>query len=98
MVRKSKISAEEIEEIEFAEFDRRQVRGKGLDLMSVRDRGWGHIRDHRGRALTMSWHVNAPPQEGIARNNIPPGMFMLEGDGIRVMFDADEFRKFLRWV
>jgi hypothetical protein len=94
-MRKSKHSADEIEAAERAADDRKHSRGNGFDMMSVRDRGWGRLPN----GTVMEWWVEpGKRRDGIAYSNVPQGMFLLHTEKQDIMFDADDFRKLLRWV
>lgn len=94
-MRKSKLTAEEIEAAEMAADERKQNRKNGFSLADIRDRGWTRLSN----GVIMEWWVEKEKrQEYIAYPNIPQGKFMLTIDGRSVVYDADDFRKFLRWV
>lgn len=89
-MRKSKTTAAEIEAVELAADTRKRKRGEGFALMSVRDRGWKRLSN----GVLMEWQVDRPLEEYEVRTHVPNGMFKLDGK----MYDADDFRKYLRWV
>lgn len=91
---RTKQSAAEIEELELAENNRRQTRKSGFSLMSVRDRGW--IKLNNG--VVLEWPVDRELLDGEVRSFIPKGYFgMVTGDK-KIIFDAEEFKKYLRWA
>ena len=110
MARRTKLTAEEIralDETKQQEAGRVQSRKNGFSIMSQRDMGFGRLKDQTGREVTMLWHVpehsmiSLPP--GAYRSQIPNGKFVLEfrgKDGVtdRMVFEAEDFHKLLRWV
>lgn len=104
MARNTKLTAEEIFAAEQAADNHRRTRLSGYALMEVRDRGEVIISDHAGkRNVAMYWPVNRELSPGETRFDMPNGKFMLEfknknGSTERVVFDAEEFRKWLRWA
>lgn len=92
----SKQKASEIEAIEMAADDRRRNRNDGFSMAAIRDRGWVHLEN----GFMMRW--NAPTielEEGEFQDNpIPKGYFLLNFQGKNQLFDAEEFRKWLRWA
>lgn len=108
-MRKSKISASEMEERELTEYNRLHKRGRALNLARVRDRGWVRLKNN----VVMLWPVDKELGKTVSTITledgekltvttyppyVPDGHFTLEIDGKRHMFDTDEFRKFLRWA
>ena len=93
-MQKSKLTAEEILTAEKAKDDRVQSRKRGFAKMSERDRGWMRLSNDS----LIIWHATPPEHltenEFWAHPNIPEGMFLLDGK----VYDAEEFRKALRWV
>lgn len=97
-MRKSNLSSQEIAELD--ELKAEERRASGLALGQVRDRGWARLRNN---ALVF-WHH--PKTLGTEVNSIkiynsaevPPGCFGIMIDGKKVIFDAEELRKFLRWA
>ena len=87
------MKAQEIEEIEKAEADRKTSRRNGLSLASIRDRGW--IRLNNGALL--EWNVDRELEEGEARRIVPKGHFVLTDNNKSMLFNTEEFRKWLRW-
>lgn len=100
MARKSKLSAQEIAEID--ETNRIQTRKTGFGLMSARDRGWDRVKSMSGHSSHVLWHSNRPLQDYEARRDVPEGMFLLdvviEGKTHTLAYDVDEFRKAIRWA
>jgi hypothetical protein len=92
-MRQSKITPDEIEAAEKAADERKSRRGMGFSLMNVRDRGW--VRLNTGHI--MCWHVKRPLEDGENRQNVPNGHFVIKTDKEDIMFEADEFQKYLRW-
>lgn len=98
-MRRSKVSAEEILKAEKAKDDRQRSRKNGYSMMSQRDAGWSRLRDYNGgRSVVMQWHTDRELEPGEIRANIPDGKFTLLVNGELVAFDAEEFRRSLRWV
>lgn len=94
-MRKAPKSEQEKLEIEAAE--RTDRRKGGFELGKVRDRGWGTLHDITGREVVMLWHpVERLP--GLAYDKVPDNHFGLVIDGKKVIFEAEEFRRLLRWV
>lgn len=93
-MRKSRLTADEIEATERAADERKYRRGMGFDLMSVRDRGWADI----GNGMIMEWPVDRTPADYEARSVVPPNHFILRTNKETLMLNADDFRKYLRWV
>lgn len=79
-------------EIEAAE--RTERRKGGFEYMGVRDRGWGKLRN----GVIIHWHTDAPLEEGVSRKRIPDNHFLLTDQGKSTLFDAEEFRQWLRWA
>lgn len=90
---KSEIEKAEIEASE--RVDRRKI---GFDLMKVRDSG-GYIMSNGAR---MNWSVPRPifPDEGIwvYPRYIPDGYFTLSFGDKELLFEKEEFMRYLRWV
>lgn len=97
-MRKSKQSAAEIEQYEREEAGRVASRKKGFSMMEIRDRGNTTLRNLQGGSVTMHWHVDRELEEGEARRSVPDNIFVLEQNGVTIALDAEEFRKYLRWV
>jgi len=56
-----------------------------------RDLGYGRLIDFNNRrSVQMYWNVNDAMTED--------GVFILRIDGVEVYLDAEQFRKYLRWV
>ena len=91
---KSKLTPEEIQEAEQLADKRRYHRGQGFKLMSVRDRGWQELSN----GAYIEWPTDAPLKDYVPRRYIPAGHFVLTLGKESALFDADDFRKFLRWV
>lgn len=99
-MKQSKLSGEEILAAEKAKDDRKQSRGRGFAKMDERDSGGAVLRDYNaGGPVLIYWHV--PPErreDGVAYQHVPEGMFSLKVDNKIIAFDAEEFRRWLRWV
>jgi len=97
-MRKSKLTAQELEESELAEHQQRQQRNGGFSIRSVRDRGWGHIIDKKSNhRCSILWHVdNRIP--GVYYSGVPAGRIVLVSDGKEMVFNVDELQKLLRWA
>ena len=87
-MRQSKQTAQEIEQIERAEADQRSSRNRGLSMMEIRDRGWVNLSN----GIKMFWDAEDSPVM------VPGNHFLLQVGGRRYCFDAEEFRKWLRWA
>ncbi len=90
-MRKAPKSEQEKAEIEAAE--RQDRRKDGFGLMAIRDRGWGRMSN----GVVMVWPVNDPVDKTIV-NGVPDNHFLLDIKGNKYLFEAEEFRRFLRWV
>ena len=88
-MRKSKQSAAQLEEMALAEDRRRTKRNGAFQVMKIRDRGWVVLRDIKGSEVIMIWGT---PELDAAN------CFKLRVHGKEVVLDAEEFRRFLRWV
>ena len=85
-------SEQEKSEIQAAE---RQGKRKGaFKIMQDRDRGWAELSN----GAHILWHRERPKDEGVVWTPVPDGCFALDINGKRTLFDAEEFRKHLRWV
>jgi len=89
-MRKAPKSEQEKAEIEAAE--RKDRRKGGFGLMAIRDRGWGRMNN----GTIMVWHVDN--EEAEAKHDVPDDHFLLIIDGKEKLFEAEEFRRWLRWV
>lgn len=92
-MRKSQRSAAQIEAEELHDFKRKSKRNAALTkLVPERDRGWGRIKDYnQGREVYIEWFVD----------KFPDNMFGIRLDGANgelLVLDAEELRKYLRWV
>lgn len=81
------------EKAELAEAERRERRAVGFDLMHVRDQGGARLSN----GAIMEWHVDNPEPYKPYRN-VPAGYFVLTINGEHALFNAEEFKEFLRWV
>lgn len=99
-MRSSKLSAEEILKAEKAKDDRKRSRGRGFSKMRERDSGHALLSN----GAWISWNIPGEWSDevnGISTftgNNVPPGMFLLQIGNEKKLFDAEEFRKWLRWA
>jgi len=95
---KSVPTADEIFEAEKAKETRQKHRERGFGGMKLRDQGAQVLSN----GVTMRWPVvdRDYPDDGVwvKPRNIPEGKFLLEIDNKEIAFDAEEFRKWLRWV
>jgi hypothetical protein len=89
-MRKSKLSASEIEAQQLAEHQERSGRRDGFSMMTIRDRGWVRLSN----GSVFEWPVERELGEGEARTHVPEGTFILDGK----LYDVDEFRKWQRWA
>jgi len=94
-MRKSKLTAEEIEAAELAADNRKKSRRDGFSLMAVRDRGIAELSN----GIVVRWpHKTKWSDEinGIStrETSIPEGTFMIDNK----LYDVDELQRFLRWV
>ena len=89
-MRKSQRKAAEIETEELTEFKRRSKRDRVYkEVLPERERGWGRLRDYRdGKDIIIEWFP------GKYRGN----HFGLEVDKELIVLDAEEVRRYLRWV
>jgi hypothetical protein len=98
-MRHQKTSAEEILKAEKAVDDRRRSRSNGFEKMSERDAGHAKLHNYNGGEVRMLWHIPKDRREdGLVYSGIPDGMFGLELNDQLLVFDAEEFRRQLRWV
>lgn len=89
-----KLTAAEILKAEEAAEQRRQNRANGFSLMKDRDMG-----SHRlSNGVLMNWHVPKPKEGDYIWRHIPEDGFELEIDGKRILFNTEEFRRWLRWA
>lgn len=93
-MRKSKISASDMEARELSEYNRRHKRDRAFDTMKIRDRGWVRLSN----GVILHWPVTNPPEELVPRQVVPEGTFMLSIGDQTAVFDLDEFRMWLRWA
>lgn len=92
-MRKAPKSEQEKLEVEAA--GRTDSRKSGFKMMDLRDSG--AVRLSNG--VYMHWHV--PPKDrspGLAYLNVPDASFVLEFGKKKLVFDGEEFRRWLRWV
>ncbi len=99
-MRQAKLTQDEIMAAEKAVDDRQRNRNKGFRKMHDRDAGQHRFKN----GVVIEWPVPSAWTDeinGIATrigNAIPEGKFVLKFNGRSVAFDAEEFRKQLRWV
>lgn len=93
-MRKEKLVVDEIQAAEKAKSDRESGRRDGFSMMKVRDLGWNWFSN----GALIEWNTARPLGDGEARTCVPKGSFILTIDGKKTLFDAEEFRKSLRWV
>lgn len=97
-MRRGKLTTDEIFTAEKAADDRRISRNNGYSLMKDRDMGAVTLSN----GISMLWHVPKPdfPEEGIHvyPKNIPEDSFILKVGSEEIMFDTEEFRRWLRWA
>jgi hypothetical protein len=92
-------SADEILAAEKAKDDRQKSRKRGYGLMTTRDQGQVVLTN----GVKMYWPVpRQEPPPGykgvwVYPRAIPENQFILDVDGKEIIFDAEEFRKWLRW-
>lgn len=87
-MRNTQLRPEEIAEMDATK--QKETRAMGLDLMPVRDRGWGKLRN----GTLVEWHTDRPLQELEARRYVPDGMVVIDNK----LYDTEELRRFLRWA
>jgi hypothetical protein len=105
-MRRSKLTDADVLKAEQAKDDRKHSRLKGFAKMRERDAG----RVRLSNGVFMLWPV---PDDGATGEieldrctvevttyppSVPEGKFILELDGRKWLFDAEEFRRHLRWV
>jgi hypothetical protein len=94
-LRKSKLSAAEIEAAEQAADKRKSSRKQGFSMMDERDRGWKHLSN----GAVFFWPVPREKREnGLTYLDVPEGHFVLVIGGREILFNADEMQGCLRWV
>ena len=89
-MRKSQRKAAEIEAEELTEFKRRSKRDRVYkEVLPERERGWGRLIDYdKGRDVRMEWFTD----------RFPGNKFGLRIGGQLLVLDAEEVRRYLRWV
>jgi hypothetical protein len=97
-LRHGKLSADEVLRAEKARDDRIRSRNKGFAKMHERDEGMALLNN----GVLMLWPVVEPEASDkgvhVYPRRVPEGKFVLKiGEETR-LFDAEEFRSFLRWV
>ena len=106
MLMKSKQTAEEVLAIEEAAEERKQNRNAGFGKMRERDEGGTTIPSLGGGRVRLNWHTNRnrqiiPTKKGVifyTPSNVPEGKFGIQIGNERVLVDADDMRKALRWA
>ena len=105
-MQKAKLTFEDIEQAEKAAAARRSKRNSVFKgIMKDRDRGWFRLSN----GVVMLWPVPGEWSESLVLedgselrtwtgNHVPEGHFVLKVGDEERMFDAEEFRKCLRWV
>lgn len=97
-MRVGNLTHEEILKAEKAKDDRIRSRNKGFSKMHERDAGEARL----GNGVLMYWPVPDPeaPDKGIHvyPRRVPEGKFVLKLGDESYLFDAEEFRRHLRWV
>lgn len=105
-MRHGNTSAEDIMKAEMAKDQRRQNRAKGYAKMHERDKGSATFNN----GVIMLWPVPMTETKGKFKvgketveictypEEVPEGKFVLRVDGESYLFDAEEFRRCLRWV
>lgn len=98
MARKTKLSADEIAQLdatEQSELERRATRNMGFEKMKERDLGYGRLRDFNGgKEVWMDWRMSQDAEaDQLFKLVVGTGY-----DKITLVFDAEQFRRHLRWV
>lgn len=90
-MRKSKQTADEIFAAEEAAEKRKQSRKGGFELMKERDSGVGLLKDYGGKAseVWMLWGADDKFKLDIR---------LYGNKSLELVFDGEEFRRWLRWV
>lgn len=100
-MRKTTYSEQEIAELD--ETRKKEARSSGLKLMPVRDRGMARLSN----GITVRWHTSTPPKVmyetkhgdiTVIDPNVTDGDFVIEHEHGRLIFNAEELRKYLRWA
>jgi len=97
-MRQTNLSAAEIADMDDSK--RREDRNRGLKAIPIRDRGYQKLSNGVG----FYWHHPKRESEEvngittIATPKVPDNHFGVEIDGKMTVFDAEEFRKWLRWA
>lgn len=94
MARKANLTFEEIEKAELAADQRRENRAGGFSLMKDRDYGTRTLSN----GVTMNWHVPKPTEGDYVWRYIPADSFELVVDGKKILFNTEEFQRWLRWA
>lgn len=93
-MRKSKISASDMEKRDLLEYERSHKRNRVYkELIPEKDKGWVRLSN----GVVFLWHTDRELAEGELRDHVPSGSFVLAIDSKKYAFDLDEFRKWLRW-
>lgn len=94
-MRKSQLTATEIQAAEEAQDNRRSSRRNGFSMMPERDRGWRRLKN----GTVILWHVpEEKREEWVVYQHVPEGHFALDINGKIYGFELDDFQKGLRWA
>lgn len=97
-MRKSTLSEQEI--AEFDEFQKQQTRASGVALIPVRDRGQATLSN----GVTVLWHHPKRSHEEVdgvttySKPQVPDNHFGIIVDGKKIVFNAEELMRHLRWA
>lgn len=99
-MRHAKTDVEEIVNAEKAKDARQHSRKNGYSMMDLRDAPFARLHNYNGnKDVIMEWHVpKEQREEGLGYSGVPDGMFTLKIGKELAVFDAEEFRRQLRWV
>lgn len=90
-MRKSTQTAQELLQIEMEADNRRRSRAKGFAKMKERDEGWARLHEyHHNADIKMRWDLN---DQAVVDNK-----FALVVNGRQYILDAEEVRRWLRWI
>jgi hypothetical protein len=101
-IAKNAPSYDEIMRAEQEADNRKQGRSRGFKLMKERDAGLGGLHEKSGhiRKTEMYWWDDPDAESVVFKLRVYPYKIpgINDGKAFDLIFDAEEFRRFLRWV